>query len=272
MNAGTSDNVRIDLSAYLARIAYDGTLAPSPAVLDALHLAHATHIPFENLDVLLRRPIRLDLDAIQEKLVAGGRGGYCFEHNLLFTAVLRAVGFAVTQLAARVRYRTERVLPRTHMLLLVGAEGRDFVADVGFGGEGLLLPIPFVVGAESRQFAWTYRIVEDGGRCLLQSLRRGAWQDLYAFTLEPQLLADYEMANHYTSTHPDSRFLRTLAVQLPRTEVRHILRNREFIEDRGRDMTSRMLADDDEVLDVLARTFGLPFPAGTRFPFQDSLV
>jgi N-hydroxyarylamine O-acetyltransferase len=272
MNVSTSDSVPPDLEAYLARIGYDGALTPSAAVLEALHLGHATRIPFENLDVLLRRPIRLELEAIQAKLVAGGRGGYCFEHNLLFAAVLRAAGFPVRQLAARVRYRTERVLPRTHMLLLVHADGSDLIADVGFGGEGLLLPIPLTVGAESRQFAWTYRIVEDTGQWLLQSLRQDVWQDLYAFTREPQLLADYEMANHYTSTHPDSRFVRTLAVQLPGTKVRRVLRNRELIEDRGRDVTSRMLADDDELLDVLARIFGLHVPAGTRFPFQDSLL
>lgn len=271
MYAGTPDKSPIDLGAYLARIGYDGALTPCAAVLEALHLAHATHIPFENLDVLLKRPIRLDLDAIQAKLVAGGRGGYCFEHNLLFAAVLRAVGFSVTQLAARVRYRTERVLPRTHMLLLARADGCDFVADVGFGGEGLLLPVLFANKAASPQFARTYRLIEDAEQWLLQSLHVGAWQDLYAFTLEPQLLADYEMANHYTPTHPDSRFVRTLAVQLPGPEVRYVLRNREYIEDRGQTWTSRVLGDDDELLQVLAQTFGLRLPAGTSFPFEDTV-
>src|SRR5438093_5316594 len=103
----------------MRRIEYAGSLAPSRQTLDALHLAHATHIPFENLDVLLGRPIRLDLDGLQAKLVRGRRGGYCFEQNLLFAAVLERLGFRVTRLAARVRYGTTRLLPRTHMLMKV---------------------------------------------------------------------------------------------------------------------------------------------------------
>ena len=121
----------VDLAAYLERIGYAAELRPDHATLAGLHLAHATHIPFENLDVLLGRPIRLDLPSLQAKLVAGGRGGYCFEQNLLFAAVLRQLGFAVTPLAARVRYRTTQLLPRTHMLLLVRADGADWIADVG---------------------------------------------------------------------------------------------------------------------------------------------
>src|SRR5678815_5641474 len=107
----------MQLDAYLQRIGYAGDLRSSARVLEALHLAHATHIPFENLDILRGLPIRLDLDSLQRKLVDGRRGGYCYEHNLLFAAVLEEIGFSVTRLAARVRYRTTSVLPRTHMLL-----------------------------------------------------------------------------------------------------------------------------------------------------------
>lgn len=112
----------LDLQAYLRRIGYQGAVEPTRRVLEALHLAHATHIPFENLDILLGRPIALDLASLQSKLVARRRGGYCFEHNLLFAAVLREFGFEPTLLAARVRFRTTAVLPRTHMLLLVEGE------------------------------------------------------------------------------------------------------------------------------------------------------
>src|SRR5438477_12188005 len=110
---------RSDLDAYLRRFEYGGSLKPTYDVLAALHLAHATHIPFENLDILLGRPIHLDLDTLQAKLVHGCRGGYCFEQNVLFAAVLEQLGFAVHRLAARVRYRAQHVLPRTHMLLEV---------------------------------------------------------------------------------------------------------------------------------------------------------
>jgi len=260
----------LDLEAYLGRIGYSGRLQPVPAVLEAIHLAHATHIPFENLDILLKRPIRLDLASLQAKLVTGGRGGYCFEHNLLFSAVLQRLGFSVRQLAARVLYGSRRKLPRTHILLLVDVEGATWLADVGFGLEGLLLPVPFGSSREAHQFAWTYRAVEAGGEWILQSLRDDSWTDLYSFSLEPYLAVDFEPANHYTATHPDSRFVRTLTAQLPTPEVRYLLRNRELVLDHGKEVTRRVLADDDELLAVLAETFGLRFPAGTRFSYRDT--
>ncbi|TRZ98235.1 MAG: arylamine N-acetyltransferase [Rhodocyclaceae bacterium] len=262
------DGPELDLTAYLERIGYAGELRPSLAVLQALHLAHATHIPFENLDILLGRPIRLDLASLQAKLVASRRGGYCFEQNLLFSAVLRQLGFSVTQLAARVRYRTASILPRTHMLLLLDLAGERWLADVGFGAEGLLLPVPMTSGQCFRQFAWTYRVVEEDGLWVLQSRRDDAWLDLYAFSLEPQQAIDYEIANHYVSTHPGSRFVQMLTVQQLSPEVRHILRNHELVEDHGDKQTVRTLADDDDLLNILDLLFGLQFSPGTRFRCQ----
>ncbi|HEV7517524.1 MAG TPA: arylamine N-acetyltransferase [Thermoanaerobaculia bacterium] len=268
-----SDPTGFDLEAYLERVGYTGDREPSHAALAALHLAHATHIPFENLDVLLRQPIRLDLESLQAKMVRGGRGGYCFEQNTLFAAALDQLGFSVRRLAARVRARAHRVLPRTHMLLLVdigvSGDGGTWLADVGFGAEGLLLPVPFGDRQEARQFAWTYRVVaEEPGLWVLQSLRGDIWEDLYAFTHEPQKPIDYEMAHYYTSTHPESRFLHTLTVQLAAPEGRRILRDRELLLDRGTLVTSRPIADDEEFLAVLAETFGLRFPPGTRFRYD----
>lgn len=256
---------RLELDAYLRRIEYTGDLRPSYDVLASLHFAHATHIPFENLDILLGRRIQLDLSSIHAKLVGGNRGGYCFEHNLLFASVLEQIGFTVTPLAARVRHGTTLVLPRTHMALLVDLEGTRWLVDVGFGGEGLLYPVS-LTARETRQFAWVYRIVEEDGRRLFQSQRAGVWHDLYAFTLEPQHRADYEMANHYTSTHPSSRFVQTLTVQLPGPDARTILRNRELTVETSAASTTTIVEDDDELLEVLAHRFGLLFPPGTRFP------
>src|SRR5574342_262407 len=104
----TREPEALDLDAYLERIGYTGGLKPDLDVLEAIHLAHATHIPFENLDILLKRPIALDLASLQAKLVAARRGGYCFEQNLLFSAVLQRLGFSVTQYAARVIYPSGR--------------------------------------------------------------------------------------------------------------------------------------------------------------------
>ena len=121
------------------------------------------HIPFENLDIQLGRPIRLDLESIQSKLVRGRRGGYCYEQNSLFAAVLERIGFRVTTLAARVRKGASRVLPRTHMLLSVDAADSPWLADVGFGTGGLLKPVAMLPGRASRQFAWNFRLVERAG-------------------------------------------------------------------------------------------------------------
>ena len=251
------------LRSYLERISHVPS-PPSPASLQALHMAHATHIPFENLDILRQMPVALDTDSLVAKLVTGRRGGYCFEQNLLLAGVLLGLGYALTPLAARVRFRAHAVLPRTHMLLLVHFPEGDWIADVGFGGEGLLLPLP-LREAECRQHAWMYRLRRQEGEWVLQSQRDATWNDLYAFTLERQYPADYEMANHYMSTHPNSRFVQTLTVQLPGPEVRHILRNLELVDDHGHSSRSRMLSGEEERIEVLDRVFGLRFPRDTRF-------
>jgi len=258
-------DVDLDLDAYLSRIGQRGRRKPTLATLRALHFAHVTHIPFENLDILLGRPIRIDLESVQAKLVAARRGGYCFEQNTLFAAALRDIGFDVTLLAARVRFGTTRVLPRTHMVLKVEAEGSEWLADVGFGAAGLLFPVRFGDTGDAAQFAWTYRLVRNAGVWVLQSLRDRAWAELYAFTPEPQLAVDFEVANHYVSTHPQSRFVRALTVQRVTPEERYTLVDRELAIERAAGTERRALSDEEELLALLADTFGLAFPRGTRF-------
>jgi N-hydroxyarylamine O-acetyltransferase len=261
----------MNLDAYLERIEYAGPLTATRGVLDALHLAHATHIHFENLDILLGRPIALDLEQLEQKLVAGGRGGYCFEQNTLFAEVLRRVGFAVTPLAARVRFRARDVLPRTHMLLLVDVEGERRIADVGFGADGLFRSLPLVPEVETSQFAWTYRLVEEGDGYVLQSLRERQWTDLYVFTLEPQYPVDFEMANHYTSTYPGSRFVQMLVVQKMTPEARTFLLNRKLFVDTGTNVDVRLLAE-TEIPQTLGETFNLYLPPDTRFRLPEGVI
>jgi N-hydroxyarylamine O-acetyltransferase len=256
----------VDLDAYFARIGYEGDRSPTLPLLTALHRAHAGHIPFENVDVLLGRPIRLDLDSLQAKLVRGRRGGYCFEQNALFAGVLEALGFRLTRLAARVRFGATGVRPRSHMNLLVEVDGSPWLADVGFGGDGLLEPLPLVEGRESRQAVWTYRLMREDDSWVLQSRRGDGWFDLYSFTLEPQYSVDYEVSNYFTATHPDSIFRKMLTAQRTTPEARYVLRNRTFTVERAGEVSERTLKSDDELLGVLAETFGLEFPPGTRFP------
>ncbi|HEX3745075.1 MAG TPA: arylamine N-acetyltransferase [Bryobacteraceae bacterium] len=256
----------IDLAAYGERIGFAGELRPSAECLRELHLAHATHVPFENIEVLMGRPVRLDLASLWQKLVAERRGGYCFEQNTLFAAVLETVGFRVRRLAARVRLGGPGVSPRTHMLLAVEADGGEWLCDVGFGGDALLLPVAWDPGATSEQFAWKYRLMPEGSGFVLQTLQAEAWADLYAFTREKQFAIDYEMANYYTATHPDSFFRKQLFAHLPGPEVRLTLFGRRLTERRPDGVTATELADDAAVVAVLAARFGLHFPEGTVFP------
>jgi N-hydroxyarylamine O-acetyltransferase len=255
----------VDLDGYLARIGYTESLDPTIETLRGLHFAHATQIPFENLDILLGRPIVLDLESLQSKLVVGRRGGYCFEQNTLFAAVLESLGFAVTRLAARVRFGSTSIRPRSHMLLSVEIDREPWLADVGFGGEGLLYPIRLDQHDAIDQGAWIFRVKDEGNIQVLQSLHTEGWFDLYAFTREPQYPVDFVVSNHCTSTYPHSPFVQSLVVQRTGLDARWTLRNRELTEQRPGRQTTTSVPDDDALLVTLAEVFGLHFPAVTRF-------
>ncbi len=256
----------LNLDAYLARIGYEGELAPTPDTLTGIHRAHALTIPFENLDILLGRTILLDLPSLQAKLVDRRRGGHCFEQNALFAAVLETIGFEVTRLAARVRMGNSAARPRTHMVLQVEAMDERWLADVGFGGDGLLDPIRFGSEAPVHQGVWTYRLDQEGDLFVVRSLRDGAWLDLYAFDLQPQLPVDYEVANHFTSTWPGSSFVQHVTVQRPGPSERLVLWERSFVVQRVRSEERTEVRDSEQLLQILGDRFGLAFPDGTRFP------
>jgi N-hydroxyarylamine O-acetyltransferase len=255
----------IDLDGYFRRIEYGGSRAPTLEKLRALHLRHALAIPFENLDPLRRRPVRIDLASLEEKLVRGGRGGYCFEHNLLFKAALDALGFRVAGLAGRVVWNLPDgvTLPRTHMLLRVAIDGQDYIADVGFGGQTLTGPIRLIADVEQATPHEPFRLRADGGGFLMQVQLAGAWRSLHRFDLQEQALADYEMANWFISTHPDSRFVKNLTAALPTPDRRYALFNREFaVHHRNGPSEHRRLAGPAEVRQVLQEVFGLALPDG----------
>ena len=198
-----------DLDAYLDRIGLQGR--PSPA---EMHRAHVTRILFENLDPLVGIPVSVDPDAIARKLVDRGRGGYCFEHNLLFGAALEALGARVEPILARVRNGrpSGTVGPLTHVLLRVEHGGAVWHADVGFGQGTLLAPIPFGPGGPYEQSGWNHRVVQEAELLVLQTADEGHWRDLYAFRPEPAAAIDIEVSNWYTCTHPLSRFVTALLV------------------------------------------------------------
>jgi N-hydroxyarylamine O-acetyltransferase len=256
----TQEAGTLDLAAYCRRLGLPVPGAPDLPTLEALALGHVGAIPFENLDVLLGRPIRLDLEALQAKLVLGGRGGYCFEHNTLMAAVLRTLGYPVATLEARVRRGATTLLARTHGILRVETGGRAWLVDVGFGGDGLLGPVP-MDGTESLRHGERHRLAAEGGLQVLQTWTPEGWANLYAFAPEEVHPVDWAMANHYTSTHPDSRFTRTLTAQLSAPGRRQILRGRTLsIQEQG-GLRTRDLVN-AEVLPVLREQFGLRVPEG----------
>lgn len=256
-----------DLGEYLRRIAYAGTPRPDLATLAALHRAHVAAIPFENLDIQMGGPVKIDAETLQAKLVRQRRGGYCFEHNSLFALSLRAIGFAPETCEARVRHLGADMLPRTHMVLILSVEGREWLADVGFGGDGLIEPIA-LDGSATEQLGLVYRVGREGPLRVLQ--RRGAdgWQDLYAVQPDPVYPIDYEAANWFTSTHPNSPFVLNLTVQRVTDGARHILRNLTYSIARGADVETREITR-AELIPLLRDTFGVDVPVGARFRALD---
>lgn len=189
------------LDAYLARIGLSGR----PGIA-AIHRAHATTIPFENLDPHRGLPVSLAPDDLVDKLVTRRRGGYCFEQNLLLAAALTELGATVEPMLARVRAGAAPgvLRPRTHLVLRVDGEWQ---ADVGFGRGTLLEPIPFGPDGEFDRDGWRFRIVEDGGDHVLQASTGREWFDQYAVIPEPVPSIDIEVSNWFTSTRPDSPFV-----------------------------------------------------------------
>lgn len=249
----------LHLPGYLSRVGLTGgDLHDRPRAdrrsLRRLHAAHLAAIPFENLDVRLERPLRLDLESLQSKLVQRRRGGYCFEQNTLFAAVLRALGYSVRTLEARVRPPGAVVpLPRTHMVLEVEAEGEAWLADVGFGGDGPLYPVP-LDGTVSGQPMAAYAVEREPGELYVLRIREEhEWRDLYAFLRTPALAVDFEVASHYTSTHPTSPFVNTLTVQHSTKSERVALRGRRLSERRGDAGTVRELSDSEIVDFIVSR-------------------
>ncbi|HVT06402.1 MAG TPA: arylamine N-acetyltransferase [Polyangia bacterium] len=217
-----------ELDAYLRRVGYGGDTRPTFETLAALLRAHMLAIPWENVDVLLGRGIRIDLEGVQQKLVQHRRGGYCFEHGTLFAAALEALGFAVSPHVARVTLFVPRPhAPRTHMFLTVALPEGRFVVDPGFGGLASDVPLPIGDTAADGPRSGTHRIDIEGGLYVLRALADDKWIDAWVSTLEQENPIDFEMANHFTSTHPGSQFVNRLLMRALTPDGRVTVMNRE---------------------------------------------
>jgi N-hydroxyarylamine O-acetyltransferase len=260
------------LDNYLARIGYDGPLNANLETLTALTTAHLAAIPFEALDPFLRRPVLLDPASIQAKLVDSPRGGYCFEHNLLFRAALEAIGFQVTGLAGRVRWMSppdSPLGPRTHMLLKADLAEGPFLVDVGFGACLVDAPLRFKTDVEQTTALGTYRLTPSDGLLALSAKRHGGWRTLYVFDLNPQIQSDYELGNWFTSTNPNIPLTTRLILERIADGQRYRLVDRTLsVESRdGEVISERTLRKADELSEVLRDIFKItpPVPAETFF-------
>ncbi|MEU8762523.1 arylamine N-acetyltransferase [Streptomyces sp. NPDC048659] len=248
----------LDLDAYLARIGHSGAVAPDLRTLRALHRAHVAAIPFENVDVALGRRVPLDLGSLQAKLVGRRRGGYCYEQNSLFAAALERIGFDVAGRAARNRSRGSALTPVTHALLVVTVDGEQWLADTGFGWQGPLEPVPLADGARVEQDGWVFGVAaEPGGVHVLRALRPEGWADLYAFAPHPVYPVDFELMNHYSSSHPQSRFVGQVVALRPGAEARLALVRSTLTSVRVDGATEERVVGPAELTGTLARIFGI---------------
>ena len=257
-----------DIDAYFARIFYRGPTEASLATLKALHRQHPQAIPFDNLDPFLGTPVKLDLASLQDKIFAHGRGGYCFEHNLIFMHALRALGFEVSGLAARVLWGQpdDAITARSHMLLRVELDGRTYIADVGFGGLTLTAPLMLEPGQEQQTPHESFRIVEAGDHFRLQADIGGDWRSLYRFDMQPNYEVDYAVSSHFLSTHPSSHFLSSVIAARASPDRRYALRNvRLSTHHLGGRTEQREIATAAELADVLEDQLGIIIPDRTAF-------
>jgi N-hydroxyarylamine O-acetyltransferase len=252
----------LDFDAYLRRIGLDPSDKPA---WQAVHRAHATTIPFENLDSHRGIAISLEQADLERKLVASGRGGYCFEHNLLLASALEHMGLKVEPMLARVRVgdAPRETRPASHLVLrATDRDGRQWHADVGFGLGTLLDPIPFGPAGVHEQSGWSFRVVEDGDELALQTLGPDGWTDVYCFPPRPAFRIDIEVSNWWTCTNPASPFVSGLIVA-----VNHDDGRREALADfsglllamtSSPDGMEATEAQREAIPSLLAQRFGLP--------------
>lgn len=252
-----------NLPAYFERIGFAGSIAPNLQTLQALHELHPAAIPFENLDPLLGRPVLLDQPSLETKLLREKRGGYCFEHNLLFARMLRELEYSVRGHAARVLWgRPEgAVQPRTHMILTLEINGVPYLADVGFGGLTLTSPLRLRPGLEQETPHEKFRLAGEEPVLRLEALIGEDWRPVYEFDMSEWVDADFEAPNYFLSTHASSRFRQHLVVARSEKGRRVTLTDTALaIHPTGGESEKHVLSDVEGLRAVLSETFGIALP------------
>jgi len=256
-------DMTLDLDGYFERIDYHGAVAPTFDVLQDLITAHTRTISFENLDPLLGVPIDdLSPEALTDKLVRRGRGGYCYEHNGLMGYVLEELGFGVRRFGARVVWTLAAGAPvpsQTHTLLVVTLPGgqQPHLVDVGFGGQTPTSPIRLETGGVQQTTHEPYRLQDRRDGLVLQALIRGDWQSLYEFATRTAPPIDLKVGSWYVSTHPSSHFVTSLMASLVTADGRCNLSGRNLAIHRGGATEKVRLDDGSAVVDTLTDRFGI---------------
>lgn len=249
----------MDVEAYLQRINYRGVREVTAGTLRDLHLAHLQAVPFENWSIHIGEPIVLDDEVLFAKIVGRRRGGFCYELNGLFAALLRALGYEVAMLNAAVWGEKGFGPEFDHMALLVSLE-QPWLVDVGFG-DSFREPLPLVAGQEQVQLGQVYRLVPEGEHYVLQRRPEDsspdAWQPQYRFTLQPHTYADYAAMCHYQQTSPDSHFTQRRVCTRITPDGRITLSGQRLIISRHGERQEQELADEAAVLAALREYFGI---------------
>lgn len=247
----------LDIPAYLDRIAYAGSIVPTLEVLRSLHRAHLLSVPFENLDIALGREIVCDETAFLRKIVQRRRGGFCYELNGAFAALLRSIGFTVTLLSARVPREDGSESPEfDHLALRVDLDD-PWLADVGFG-DSFLEPLKLSPGVEQQQDGWRYRVVDyEKSLWMERADRDGVWKRQYSFTLAARSLNDFGDMCRYHQTSPESPFTRKSVCSMATPGGRITVADRKLIFTRNGNREERLLALEPEWRAALKEHFGI---------------
>lgn len=262
------DGDALDLDAYLARLGFTGERTPTVATLHALQYAHTTTIPFENLEPLFGRPVPLDVESLQHKLVRSRRGGYCYEHVGLFAAALERLGFGLTGLQGRVVMGANALRPPTHAVLRVTTadDPRVWLCDVGFGS-GPLAPLELRADAgEARAGDWRFRLERTRGELdtdlwVLHHFARDGWIDRHTFTLDPKYRIDYAVSNHYVATAPRSPFIARPYIQRMLPDAHHVLDGTTWVTEHPDGSARTRELQPGELPATITEVFGIELTA-----------
>lgn len=249
----------MDLEAYLRRIEYDGPRAVSAAVLRSLHRQHLFTVPFENLDIPLKTPIRLEPPLLYEKIVGHRRGGFCYELNGLFCELLAGLGFPVRMLSASVRSENGGFGPEfDHMLLRVELE-EPWLADVGFG-DSFVNPIRFRSGGLDEVNGHRYVIAAVGDEWHLLRENENGEVPLYCFRDTPRQLAEYDEMCWFHQTSPESHFTKSWICSKATPHGRITLANTRLITTSDGVREESVLTTQAELRRCLRDQFGIQLP------------